>query len=1080
MVQDAHAREQATDPEGSYIVQAPAGSGKTELLTQRYLRLLARVKAPEEIIALTFTRKAAHEMRARILKALGDAAAQKEAASAHQKQTQNYAHDALARDKEYQWQLLKSPHRLRVMTIDALCQSLEHAMPLKDNQNPFSTISAQPKILYREAAQLFLKEALNNNELEEPISQLLDHLDNQQEKLLHFMEDLLHNREQWMRPLLTLHATTRKDFEKALSTIESHEMERFTKAIPETLKSALQILSQQLASIENDEASLRFPLKSWTNPKVVTKPIIQALAALLFTKNNELRKSFDHHVGLRRDNCDKKIYDTLKKASQDLLKELQHYPDFIRLLVHLKNLPEAKYNEQQWVILQALLVLLPYLLAFLQLVFHDKNATDFSAVLQQALTALGATDAPTDLALYLDYSIHHLLIDEFQDTSISQFQLLEKLISGWEQDAGKTLFIVGDPMQSIYRFRQAEVGLFLKARQQGIADIRLKALELSSNFRSTKKLVLWVNHQFTSIFPLHEDMETGAISFHQATNVLEDTDDSKIEAYALDTQDGEALKILNIIKQELSLHPKEEIAILVRNRSQLKTIISLLKTHDIPFQGVEIEQLAHMPHLQDMWTLTKALLLPANRLYWLAFLRSPWAGLSLSDLLVLSHWNKKRSILEALEHMDALSLSEEGLTRARFIYHNLTEALEKRHQKPLIDWLIETTQNLYADKIRSQDEQNDLEQFWSLLEQFLSQEGFPNIKAFEQELGRLYSKTSMTSKLQIMTIHKSKGLEFDTVILPSLGSLAQKRSTPLIRWLTLPKRQNEPLVLVSPIHAAHQERCPLYDYLGSLDAEKERYEIQRLFYVAVTRAKKRLYLTDSHEKGKEGSFRSLLKEDIFNTFTEAKEPQEPTDLIALKRLPLSYYQQKPKYKTLAKNQPLTMPIPTIKRQFGIIAHSLLQWICTYHPADLEALPWMQIRQQMQQQGFSLEEEEQSMVLLRQYIEPFWNTERGRWIAKAHESEENEYALLVTEEGVTRTQIMDRTFCENGLRWIIDFKTGKEDKISEEQHRQQLNSYAALFQKLSPAPIHCGIYYLASQSFVTWAYEDYKAAVSGAE
>ena len=82
-----------------------------------------------------------------------------------------------------------------------------------------------------------------------------------------------------------------------------------------------------------------------------------------------------------------------------------------------------------------------------------------------AENALGNNENPSDLALFMDYKIQHLLIDEFQDTSITQYRLIEKLIIGWQPNDGRTIFAVGDPMQSIYRFRQAEVGLFLRTQK---------------------------------------------------------------------------------------------------------------------------------------------------------------------------------------------------------------------------------------------------------------------------------------------------------------------------------------------------------------------------------------------------------------------------------------------------------------------------------------------------------------------------------------------------------------------------------------------------------------------------------------
>src|SRR5207253_3724806 len=117
-------------------------------------------------------------------------------------------------------------------------------------------------------------------------------------------------------------------------------------------------------------------------------------------------------------------------------------------------------------------------IAQLKLVFQARGQVDFTEVAQRALLALGKEGEPTDLALALDYRIRHLLIDEFQDTSISQYELVARLTEGWEAGDGRTLFAVGDPMQSIYRFREAEVGLFLEARRGGIGTVELEQIEL--------------------------------------------------------------------------------------------------------------------------------------------------------------------------------------------------------------------------------------------------------------------------------------------------------------------------------------------------------------------------------------------------------------------------------------------------------------------------------------------------------------------------------------------------------------------------------------------------------------------------
>lgn len=1077
MITDNLERERATDPFSSFIVQAPAGSGKTELLTQRFLRLLGVVQDPEQIVALTFTRKAASEMRQRILEALTAAEKGTPFTQSHQQLTQNFAKLALQRDQQKKWGLLRDPNRLKIMTIDALCQSLVHKIPLKDKQTPFSNIADNPEILYRKAFGQFFQHVLNDKTLIEDLKHLLDHLDNRQDKFRTFMEHLLLSREQWLRPLFALHAQSKEDFERALETIEKHEIERFLKTLPLPLKEKLHALCKQVASIENDPKSLRFPLTTWEDFNRINKEKIVGLCTLLLTKNNELRKGFDHHVGFRKEHCPKALFATIKEEGKQLFQALEAYPDFISLLIRLKTLPDPQYHQNQWNILQALLNLMPYLLAHLQLIFNETNEVDFSQILQQALEALGDIEAPTDLALYFDYAIHHLLIDEFQDTSINQFQLLEKIIQGWQPHEGKTLFVVGDPMQSIYRFRQAEVGLFLKARLEGIGPLHLEPLELTANFRSTPTIVHWVNFQFQSIFPKEEDMETGAIAFHKAIPVLKDSHESQIEALQLNSKEEEASHVVLCIEKLLTQYPDDDLAVLVRSRSQLRLLIPHLRAKKIPFQGVEIELLSHLPHLQDIWTLTKALILPGNRLYWLAFLRSPWVGLPLTDLLKLANWNKKASILEALAHLDEVSnLSSEGYQRLNFIHASLSLALEKRHQQPFIEWLIETCSKLFSDSILNFEEQRDVEEFWALLEKYLPNEGLPDIPAFEKAFARLYSNNSSASRLQIMTIHKSKGLEFDTVILPSLGSQSKATDQPLIRWLKLPIKNQNPLFLVSPIKASHTLSCPVYDYLTDLDAEKEHFEQQRLLYVAATRAKKRLFLFDHQDNSDKKSFRGLLKHQIFQTVTptENNPIEKERQNLVLKRLPLSYYQNPISPPKESLNPQEIIGLSNMDRQIGILTHELLQWICTHHPQNINPLPWGYIENKLRQQGISVAQTKTILSQIRNQLHCFLTNETGAWICQEHDKEENEYALLVVEGEDIKTRIIDRTFLADGKRWIIDFKTGQESFLSLKKHQAQVNGYANIFKKIDASPIHCGLYYLSTGSWIDWVYEELTA------
>lgn len=1065
MLADQHHRLLATDPNDSYIVQAPAGSGKTELLTQRFLRLLTRVSQPEHVIALTFTRKAAHEMRDRIMRALQAAAEGTQPTSDHQRTTLAYAQQVLAHDQQQNWQLLLQPNRLRIMTIDALCQWLSQAIPL--HALHYAGIHEQPAQLYNQAARDCLHYLRQTQAHHSDLACLLSHLDNRQDRLLTLFAQLLGQRDQWLGMIYQGKTQTRAQFEQALAWIETHEIEQFCKRIPLDLQQELLSLIQTLLA----QATLVGPhwqaFRSWTLFSKLNSELATHLATVLLTSSQQMRKSFDHHVGFRRESCPIDAYTTLKLQSQQLLAKLAALPDFRMSLIHISALPKPQYDDQQWDVLQALFNLLPVLVAHLELLFQANNHIDFIGIAHQAEQALGSEQAPTDLTLYLDHHIQHLLVDEFQDTSIQQFSLLTQLIRGFVPGDGRTLFVVGDPMQSIYRFRAAEVGLFLRAQQQGIGPVSLKPLYLQANFRACAPLVDWVNQQFQEIFPLIDDIESGAISFH-ASVATKPTQDGFIQAIYADNPDIEAQTIVDCIRQELHSHPEQNVAVLVRSRHQLPRLIRCLHQHNIPFQGVDIDLLAHLPHIRDVWALTQALLMPANRLAWLTFLRSPWCGLKLAELLIIAQCTS--SIYSGLSRAHTLdALSDDAKIRAKYIFSVCQHAIKTRRQQPLVDWIRTVLTHLHQESILTPAQQTDLEQYWLLLTQFEHDGQIDDIRSFEQQLQSLYSKRVTSARLHIMTIHKAKGLEFDCVILPSLGSKKTLPDPVLMRWLTLPtENEIDSLLLVSPIKAASQDFSLLYDYLGRIDLQKNYYEMQRLLYVALTRAKHRLYLFDHSEKIRSGSFRQMLHKVVFqpspfNPCVDEKISEKlcETSLPELWHLPVTYYEHPPLFSDSFSSH---VPVNTAAepRLQGIVIHEMLQWICTYHPPSSDHIPWALAKKRLNALGISAFD---TFDRIRDLIEAFLADPIGQWICHPHLHEQNEHALLV--ENGTSTRIIDRTFVDNGVRWIIDFKTGQWTQKSHEQYQIQLQHYAELMQNISRQTIQCGIYYLADRQWIAW-------------
>ena len=189
MHSDALAREQALDPARSFIVQAPAGSGKTELLTQRYLRLLANVETPEQILALTFTRKAAAEMRSRILQAV-QAAAGPPPASAHKRTTWQLARAVREADARNEWRLLEHPSRLRIQTIDALNASLSRRLPVLAGTGAALEPTDDPWPLYELAGRRLIERLGEDSTVAAQLEVLIVHLGNRVDRIVQLLCDL--------------------------------------------------------------------------------------------------------------------------------------------------------------------------------------------------------------------------------------------------------------------------------------------------------------------------------------------------------------------------------------------------------------------------------------------------------------------------------------------------------------------------------------------------------------------------------------------------------------------------------------------------------------------------------------------------------------------------------------------------------------------------------------------------------------------------------------------------------------------------------------------------------------------------
>jgi len=581
-IQDQGEREQALKTDCSFIVQAPAGSGKTELLIQRYLRLLSQVEEPEEIIAITFTRKAATEMRNRVLEAL-DQAQEPEPEQQHARLTWRLAGNALQRDVTLGWDIQNSPTRLKIQTIDSLCSGLTRQLPLLSSFGGQPSIIQEPQELYYEAARAAIRHLEQGREWGDAVATLLGHLGNNIPRLEELLVSMLAQRDQWLRHVVVDgdEWLKRQELEQALERVVEQALGELAESTPQEFSSEILKLARFAASNLREDGKPDHAVLACLDleqmPTANSEDSRQwcGLADLLLTNGGQPRKTINKNTGFPTTNDQgKQFCKQMKQGFAALMDSLQAYPGFICKLAQVRGLPPLEYSEEQWQVMQALFLFLKIAVVELRLVMAARGEVDFIEMALGARSALGTDEIPTDLAMSLDYRIRHILVDEFQDTAYGQFQLLQQLTSGWEPDDGRTLFVVGDPMQSIYRFREAEVGLYLKARLEGIGNIRLVPINLCVNFRSQQVVVDWVNTVFQQVFPVQEDMATGAVSYSASSPFHLESMEAAVRVHPFIGRNdaAEAVRVRELIESAQTDH-SGSVAVLVRTRSHLAAII---------------------------------------------------------------------------------------------------------------------------------------------------------------------------------------------------------------------------------------------------------------------------------------------------------------------------------------------------------------------------------------------------------------------------------------------------------------------------------------------------------------------------
>ncbi|MCD6582580.1 MAG: UvrD-helicase domain-containing protein, partial [Desulfuromusa sp.] len=1038
----------------------------------------------------TFTNKAAAEMRERLLKALEAARDDACPDTLHEKLTWQLAERALQR---HGGQLLRNPAQLAIQTIDSFNAALVRKMPWLSRFGSLPEISDDADALYLQAAENLLGKLADGGSGDR-LRLLLRHLDNNVEALQNMLVDMLRQRDQWLRHLVSLQGNFREKLQQGLENLCCEKLNRLQESVPSALADELLFcINYALTNREDSTAGEYFATLPGCDFDDLSRWLF--VADLLLTGKGDVRKTVTKNNGFPAGKDNREAKERMKA----LLGEFDTESHFIRQLATVRTLPVCGYSDDQWLLLEALIELLPRLVGELWLVFRGRSQADYTEISLKAGHALGEAENPSDLLLQIDHDLQHILIDEFQDTSRLQYRLLDKLTSGWSDGDGRTLFLVGDPMQSIYRFREAEVGLFLQCftGEFGDSQLPLQPLQLQCNFRSQQGIVDWVNTTFTAAFPKVSDAAQGAVPLTEAISVkaLLPGDACRVHPFIGQNDCAEAEKVVELIQQTWAEDKTRSIAILVRGRTHLREILPLLRHHNINYLAKDIDSLSVRPTALDIVHLTRALLCRGDQLSWLAVLRAPWCGLTLADLTLLTADPAAGTLPTRLASTQLRStLSEDAQQRLERAWPILQTGLSRRGRLPLRQLIEGCWLALGGATCCGDEGLTDASLVFTLLDKLDRGGDLESFELLDRGLTKLFAEPDSHSdgRLQIMTIHKAKGLEFDTVIIPGLGKKPRNSDSPLLRWLEHPDYG----LLLGPVSARwSDEKDPIYQLIKQLEDEKDDLETARLLYVATTRAIRRLHLLGHAKENSEGEVsaqkKSLLEKlwpVVHYTFAAAQPldetEEQPFIPPLLKRLPAGWELPQPISAdvVIVPKSETASSIDTgtvfsgwenpLHRHVGTLVHLQLEQIVMHgsecwltEDCDQRNL---RLESSLSCYGVANSDLATGVEKVISAIDSTLASHRGRWILENHPEQQCELPITGVVDGKLIHAVIDRTFVADGCRWVIDYKTSspaadetKENFLQREgaHYREQLEIYAQLLAlQNDQLPVKAALYF----------------------
>ena len=1078
----------STHPQKNINVFASAGSGKTYLLITRICRLLINGADPQQILAITFTRKSAAEMKQRLFERLAhwalmdDIALSKELGSFEEHVDQNMLKQA----RQLYEKCLFSDHAIRISTFHSFCEDIIRSFPLESELPNAFELTEHTQPILQQAWQKLLQQSERDQSLQLAMQTLYQHC-NGPHGARNALMCLINQRNAWRAMCQQHNEGTRAAFCYQLLQEHLHHdeesdnnwlYEEFANAL---LKKVMQLLMSEDSSKTQKKMAAEIALYLEQSDADTQQKF--SVLKKIFLNQEDQPRSFK---------ISKKLQSTLSEQDYDFLINAHQ-----RFSAVLMSIIDQFKHQQLLAINQAWFQAGEILVDIYQNNKFQQGVVDFDDLEWETYRLLKSELNVEWIQYKLGQRIKHFLVDEFQDTSSIQWHLLKPLImSSQEQhsDEDNSLFLVGDIKQSIYRFRGAnsEIQPLVSAWSQQ----HLHSHELSNDhsWRSSPAIINFVNDIFTS--PLFEERISG-FNIHSCENqklwgwvkilpliacaekpeaiyfrnpLSDARENKKYSSYYMEGCQLGA-EIQTLIKQPTLILAEGEsraaqysdILILVKTRSHLEELKQGLSSYGIPLFSHDSNKLLDYLEIKDLLALLEVLINPHDDHKLVHVLRSPLFSITDQQLIELKLCESERW-MNKLQQMTSLQAEDHPLHQA---YTKLTQWQIAADQLPVHDLMNNIYQQLdIFNRYRSACSQQNSNQVLTRLQQFLHQclaldsGRYSNIDRFLARLREINPESIMHTDqsqdcVSIMTVHMAKGLESPIVIMadcgPSAGRSDQFKAE--VHW-PAESAKPETIMLATKQSTLSQSALSYLQHCQQKDNEDTN-----LLYVAMTRAKQILIISgsDSEKNSVNNWHRDICSaldinadEAVIQSYGEAEQPSQATPQAEL--APLDYdvrlFQALPNKKTQERSLDTASQQKQEAEQHlaaqqasndGVIVHKILELLSLHEYDDQALLNRIQIETQ-------LKPSPSSFKALEQQARTCMTDDR---IAKVFEIDPTQRALnefSIAHNG--QINVIDRLIISDQQAWIIDFKTQQE--LNHQPLQQQAEKFTAQLSRYKSA------------------------------